>query len=107
MRWVRHAVPRQRLGQGVLERRRFETQLAARLVDHVAGRPARVWAVGTRVGRKVRERDWMDAGSNAEGAGDPLDQIANAHTLEGGVVGLAYCVFAEIAGERAREADVL
>src|SRR5438128_509323 len=107
MRWVRHAVPRQRLGEGVLERRRLEAKLPLGFVDHLAGRPARVWPVGTRVWRKLGEWDRVQARRNAERAGDPLDQVANAHTDERRVVRLVRRVLARVACERAREADVL
>src|SRR5712691_13314400 len=107
VRWMGHPVPRQRLGQRVLERRRLKAKLLAGSIEHVAGRTPRIGSVRAGIRRHFGEWNRVKAWRDSECARYAFDQASQAHPLEGGIVRLVIGVLAEVARERAGEADVL
>src|SRR5205807_7236279 len=103
---ARHAIPGESLGQGVLERRGFEAELTPRPVEHVARRADWIGSVRPRALRNLGEGQRMQPSRLSQRTRDSLDEVAQAHALEGGVVRLVLGVLAQVACERAGESDV-
>src|SRR5438270_9828356 len=99
--------PGQGLRQSVLERRRLEAQVAARVADVITGVALRVRSVGACSLRKLGEWDRMDPRLHAQRPRDAFDQLAKADVFERGVVCVMRRLLAQVARERAREPDVL
>src|SRR5690242_13307970 len=107
MAWPGDAIPRERLGQCVLQGRRFEAELAPRLVDDVTGAAPWVGPIGAGSVGHLLKGNRMDSSGHAEGTSDALDQVAEALALECDVVSLMRRRLAEVARKRARKANVL